>query len=139
MNKLTFLEAVAREEGFGVQGSRPTRNNNPGDLEFGPEAERFGALRGDPRFAVFPDVATGYRALRSWFLVPAKFNEHGDLVAGYHGAKISQVIARFAPATENNVRRYIATVCAFAELDPAELLTEEILALPIVAGEEVHA
>ena len=47
---MTFIEAVARMEGFGPPENRPTRNNNPGDIEFHPGgiAERHGATKGDP-------------------------------------------------------------------------------------------
>lgn len=122
----TFLEAIAREEGFEVENSRPQRNNNPGDLIFCPESEKFGATHGDPRFAVFPDVATGWDALRRWLSVPAHI-EGGQLVAGYLGATVAQIVHRFAPPVENNTDAYVVNVCTWADLTPETIITAENL------------
>lgn len=44
-------------------GSRGDRNNNPGNLKFGPHAKAFGATHADSGgFAVFPDAASGAAA-----------------------------------------------------------------------------
>lgn len=124
---MTFSEAIAREEGFYTNGSRPQRNNNPGDLLWGDEAQRFGATHGDPHFAVFPDVETGWDALKKWLSVKAKIDGNGNLLAGYLGAPISKVIYRFAPPGENNSSAYLRNVCAWAEVTPDTILTAEIL------------
>lgn len=123
---MTFIEAIAREEGFNEDGSRPQRNNNPGDLIYGPEAERFGATSGDSRFAIFPDAKTGWEALRRWLSVPASF-EGGALVGGYLGATVEQIINRFAPASENNTAAYVANVCGWSGLTPDTIITSENL------------
>jgi hypothetical protein len=123
---MTFLQAIAREEGFEVEGSRPQRNNNPGDLVFCAESERFGATHGDPRFAVFPDAETGWEALRHWLSLPAEF-EDGKLVAGYLGATVEQIVNRFAPPVENNSSAYVANVCGWANVTPATIITSENL------------
>jgi hypothetical protein len=123
---MTFLQACARMEGFYDSGSRPQRNNNPLDLEWCPESKAFGATSGDPRFAIFDDVTTGWDAARRWFSVPAKFS-NGTLVGGYLGATIKQAITRFAPPSENNSNSYVSNVCAFTELTPDTILTEELL------------
>jgi hypothetical protein len=127
---MTLLEAIAREEGFYVAGSRPQRNNNPGDLEYGPETIRFGATAGDPRFAVFADARTGWNALRSWLSVRAKFDANGNLVGGYIGATIEQAINRFAPPSENDSAGYVGNVCVWTGLQPADTLTIDLLILP---------
>lgn len=119
---LTFIDAIAREEGFEVVGSRPQRNNNPGDLIFGAESQRLGATHGDPRFAIFPDVATGREALRRWLSVPAEF-EAGKLVAGYLGATAEQIINRFAPPVENNTSAYLANVLSWTGFTPGTIIT----------------
>lgn len=123
---LSLLEAIAKEEGFFVQDSRPQRNNNPGDLIWGPEAQRFGATHGDPHFAVFPDVETGWEALRRWLSVPAHI-EDGKLVGGYCGATLEQVVKRFAPPAENDSGRYLYNVCLWTGLQPADLVTQDII------------
>lgn len=124
---MTFLEAIAREEGFYQDGSRPQRNNNPGDLVYAPESIHFGATGSDGRFAIFPTVEMGWDALRRWLSVPARFDPAGDLVGGYLGATVRQAINRFAPPFENNTSQYVLNVCAWAEVDPNAILTEEML------------
>lgn len=130
-----LLDAMAIREGFYVPHSRPQRNNNPLDLKYGPEAIRFGATHGDPRFAVFPDLATGWVAAARWLKVPAKFkavgdDPHGELVGGYLGATLSQVIHRFAPPNENNTSAYLDFVCIATGLTPFTLLTPDLLIPP---------
>lgn len=117
-------------EGFYANGSRPQRNNNPGDLIFGSEAKAFGAISGDPRFAIFPDPKTGWKALQRWLSIPAKYDALGGLVGGYLGATLGQVVNRFAPPNENNTDHYIATVCDVTGLTPTTPITPEILQTP---------
>jgi hypothetical protein len=139
---MTFLQAGATEEGWYVHGSRPQRNNNPGDLIWGPEAHAFGATHGDIEsetgyagyagFAVFPDEKTGWRAYQRWYSVPAKFNGAGELIAGYLGATIVQAIYRFAPPSGNNSALYTKNVCENCGQSPTTRLTSELLATPEV-------
>jgi hypothetical protein len=127
----TFLEAIAQMEGFYVVGSRPQRNNNPGDLVYSSEAIRFGATGTDGRFAIFPDAETGWKALQGWFSVPARFDSSGNLIGGYLGATIEQAINRFAPPSENNTAGYVAFVANATGLSQDTLLTEDLLTLPV--------
>ena len=128
---LTVLQAFGKEEGFGGaedgKPNRPTRNNNPLDLTYCSETIHFGASGGDPRFAVFPDIDTGWNAGRRWLSVPAKFDGSGDLVGGYLGATLKQVVFRFAPPNENNSQAYLDGVCASTGLTPETVLTSELL------------
>jgi hypothetical protein len=126
----TLLQAIATEEGFyddtsGVP-NRPQRNNNPGDLEWNAECQKLGALRGDPRFAVFPTVEIGWQALAEWLSVPAKFDSSGNLVDGYCGATLEQLISRFAPSTENNTAAYISSVSTQTGIAASETITAEM-------------
>jgi seryl-tRNA synthetase len=67
----TFLEAIAREEGFYAAGvNRPKRNNNPGDLEWHQWMTVYGSTQGDPRYAIFPTPDMGFAALRHLFGFP---------------------------------------------------------------------
>lgn len=108
---MNFLEAVAREEGFYVLGTRPQRNHNPGDIEFGKFAQAHGAHSGDPRFAVFPDDATGFAAMRALFQAP-----------GYKGLTVAQALNRWAPPVENRTNAYIANVCEWTGLTPETVI-----------------
>lgn len=128
---MTFLQAVAKREGFGNPGNRPTRNNNPGDLDFCKETKAFGADHGDPTFAVFLNAQDGWQALRRWLSVPAHFEPSPGgghkLVAGYLGATLAEVITRFAPPSENNTAAYIEDVCSMTGLTPTTIITPEHL------------
>lgn len=141
---MLFLQGIAHMEGFYILNDRPQRNNNPGDLEWNTESNRFGATHGDPRFAIFSDVHTGWVALQRWLSVPAKIHQGAvrgyfldpngtTLVGGYLGATIAQVIHRFAPAGENDPALYVATVCKNCGLKPTDILTAELLRLPEAA------
>ena len=127
---MTLLQAIAHMEGFYTLGDRPNRNNNPGDLSWGTEAQAFGATHGDPRFAVFPDPTTGWIALKRWLSVPAKFDASGELVGGYLGATLEQAINRFAPPIENNTATYLATVIQNTGLSASSILTSFMLETP---------
>lgn len=111
---MTFLRAIGREEGYGKPGTLPTRNLNPGDLEFHPWMTRFGGqLESGPhaRFAVFPTEKDGYDALKHLFGFPL-----------YKGKTVAEAITEFAPAVENRTAAYIANVCAWAECQPTDII-----------------
>ena len=118
---MTFLEAVAREEGFFEVGSRPHRNNNPGDVEFGRFAQAHGATHGDGRFAVFPTAEAGFSAMRALFDAPA-----------YRGLTVAQALNRWAPPGENQTNAYIANVCKWVGCKPTDLV-ESLLSANIGA------
>lgn len=108
---MNFLQAIAREEGFNAPGTRPARNNNPGDIEWGKFAAAHGATHGDPRFAVFPDAEAGFAAMKALFLAPA-----------YRGLTVSQALSRWAPPVENNVSAYLANVCKWVGCEPTDVI-----------------
>lgn len=112
-NQMTFLEAVAREEGWLDLTSRCRRNNNPGDIEFGEFAVTHGATGSDGRFAIFPDADTGFAAMRLLFQAPS-----------YVGLTVAQAIERWAPSTENNTNAYIANVCHWALCRSTDVIDE---------------
>lgn len=110
---LTFMEAIAREEGFNVEGSRPNRNNNPGDIEYGRFAKAHGATAGDPRFAIFPDADSGFSAMRAL------------LQGAYLGLTVEQALNKWAPPVENNTNAYLANVLNWTGLTADTVLTAE--------------
>lgn len=120
---MTFCEAIARMEGWDAQGSsknRCQRNDNPGDICYGKFAISHGATGTDGRFAIFPDVQTGFAAMSSL------------LEASYLGMTIEAAINKYAPPNENNTPRYIGNVCSWTELTPSMVLTSDLLAPPQV-------
>lgn len=83
-------------------GARNWRNNNPGNLEFGPFAQRYGAIGTDGRFAIFPTYESG-RSAKEALLFSS---------TSYSGMTIEQAINRYAPPNENNTGSYVSTVAS---------------------------
>jgi hypothetical protein len=97
------------------EGARNWRNNNPGNIEFGPFAEANGAIGSDGRFAVFPTYEAG-RAAKEALLFSSN---------GYAGKTIAGAIERYAPRSDNNnTDAYIATVAGALGVDPNTPLAE---------------
>lgn len=115
MSAQSFMEAMAREEGWLVPTSRPRRNNNPGDIEYGKFALAHGASGTDGRFAIFPDETTGFAAMKAL------------LLSGYATLSVSQAIEKWAPSSENDTQTYIYRVCEWSGCSPSDNI-EKILA-----------
>ncbi|WP_137935539.1 BPSL0067 family protein [Mesorhizobium comanense] len=99
-------------------GARNWRNNNPGNIEYGPFARSAGAIGSDGRFAVFPDYGTG-RAAKSRLLFEGK---------KYREATISSAMEIYAPRTENDTDKYIKTITSALDVDedtPLSSLTKQ--------------
>jgi hypothetical protein len=79
-------------------GSRPWRNQNPGNLVPGAVSKRNGAIGKADRFAVFPDYKTGHEALL-------------DSLINIHGGKgIPDLMKVYAPPNENETKKYITFI-----------------------------
>lgn len=97
---------------------RSIRTNNPGALNYGPFAQRYGAVGSDGRLAIFPDVETGRRAMSG--LLDTYERQHGlNTVAG--------IINRWAPPNvdNNSTGLYIKTVASKLGVDPNAPLTAQ--------------
>ena len=113
---MTFIEAIAREEGFGIAGDIPTRDNNPGDICAGSFATAEGATGTDPkngRFATFATPEDGFHALRDL------------LVKHYAGMTIHDALNKYAPSVENDTSSYESHVCSWTGLTPETIRTAE--------------
>ena len=117
---LAFMQAIARQEGFYVPGSRANRNNNPGNIEWGAFAQEHGATHIEvtpagekPRFAFFPDAGTGFNAMRQL------------LTVAYSGLSVEAALNKWAPPIENQTNVYVADVCKWTGLTPDTILTQE--------------
>lgn len=92
------------------QQPRSVRTNNPGAMNYGPFAQRAGAIGSDGRLAIFPDIATGYGAM--------------DRLLGSYGQQgrntVASIIERWAPRNvdNNSTDAYIATVSRQLGIDP---------------------
>src|SRR4029077_16794003 len=76
--------AIAQFEGFNTAGSRPARNNNPGDLKY---AGQPGATGQDAQgFAIFPDAESGFQAL---------YNQLNKYVRDFPGYSLLDIMAHY--------------------------------------------
>lgn len=101
-----------------VGGSRSWRNNNPGNMEYGAFAKAHGAIGTDGRFAIFPTEEAGRRAKEALIFesnggkrLPNNPLDYGAGI-GYRDKTLTQMIAAYAPASENNTRAYQQRVLA---------------------------
>ena len=101
-----------------VGGSRSWRNNNPGNMEYGAFAKAHGAIGTDGRFAIFPTEEAGWRAKEALIFesnggkrLPNNPLDYGAGI-GYRDKTLTQMIAAYAPASENNTRAYQQRVLA---------------------------
>ena len=99
-------------------GDRNWRNNNPGNIEYGPFAIKYGATGSDGRFAIFPTEEQGRMAQDA--LLKSK---------NYASLSLSDAIKRYAPSNENDPKSYanqimkatgIDTSKTYASLTPEE-------------------
>lgn len=144
---MLLLQSMSKQEGYGIAGARPTRNNNPLDLMYGDEAIRFGATGADGRYAKFDTSTWGWYAAGRWLHIPAHFTavDPGDgrplgpsgyLIGGYLGATLKQVIFRFCPKGDgaNDPQAYLDTVIKNTTtprtLTEDTILTADLLTVP---------
>lgn len=104
------------EGGFAREGgSRSWRNNNPGNVEYGDYAKKFGAIGTDGRFAIFPTEEAGKKAKEHLIFESGgarQLSTKGDYGAGlgYKDKTLSQMLTSYAPPEENPTAVYIKRV-----------------------------
>jgi len=117
----TLIQAIAKEEGWGIPGARPTRNNNPGDLRAPMGLSTFwdGQTGTDSGgFAIFESEFWGWRALQVDIQTHARKNPEQSL-AGF--------IAQFAPSSENNTLAYTSVVADALGVNPVTTLLSDLV------------
>lgn len=111
MSKLA--ELIAKEEGFGLPGTIPTRGHNPGDLRHAPGESH---PEGSPNsVGSFVDDTAGWAALERQL----------QLYAG-RNLTLRECIAIYAPPVENDSERYLKFVCEGLECSPDILVSEAL-------------
>lgn len=111
---ITLIQAIARQEGFLVPGSRAQRNHNPGNINYGVFASRNGAIRGDDKnYAVFSDDETGWRALTAL------------LQQSYRHLTLRQALLRYCPPKgdprgDNDTEAYLYNVTVWTGIQQDE-------------------
>lgn len=114
-----LMEAIGKQEGFGVPGARPTRNCNPGDLKALFGRCWYGQIGFDSEgFVIFDSPVNGWRALGMDITNHARKNP-GQSLAGF--------IAQFAPSSENNTAAYIHAVASALAVDPVTTLLIDLV------------
>jgi len=109
---LTFIESIAKQEGYGVHGTLATVLNNPGNIEWGKFARAHGAIQAG-RFAHFPSPEAGFKALKAL------------LTSAYLGLTVEEALNKWAPPVENQTDIYIKNVCEWTGFTPQTVLTAE--------------
>ena len=115
---MNLLQGMAAMEGYYVDDSRPNRNLNPGDIEWGDFAASHGAsgieAQVPHRFAWFATEAEGFACMKAL------------LQTTYANLTLAQAFAKWAPAPENNVEQYTASVCQLTGLSPDMLVSDAL-------------
>lgn len=92
---------------------RGIRNNNPGNLDYvGQAGAHLETGVAEPRFAAFPTMADGIRALRDQLL---RYAERGLTT-------VASIISVYAPPIENVTSAYIASLCRHMAVQPDTVL-----------------
>lgn len=86
--------------GAGARLPRGIRNNNPGNIEYNPFNDWLGQTGSDGRYVIFSHHRWGIRAMRK---VLESYRRRGLTT-------LEEIIATWAPASENNTQAYILSV-----------------------------
>lgn len=96
-----------------TQPPRGIRNNNPLNIRHGQPWQGLCATQTDPAFCQFITMHYGCRAA----IRIAK-----TYITRHHVDTLAAFIARWAPATENDVTAYVSAVCKYTNLQPGTKL-----------------
>ena len=98
-------------------GTRPWRNNNPGNISYdnGGYAKGQGAIGTDGRYAIFPTAEMGIAACKNLLFSPN---------SKYINLSMRDAINRYAPSNENNTEKYIQDVARITNTSPETLLKD---------------
>lgn len=111
MSKLA--ELIAKEEGFGIPGSVPTRDHNPGDLRHSPHSMH--SLDDPDGIGVIDNDADGWEDLERQLRLDAS-----------RGLTLQQLVFKYAPPEENNSAQYLKYLCDGLGVDPNTTVEEAL-------------
>jgi hypothetical protein len=111
-----LAELIAKEEGYGIPGALPTRNNNPGDLRHSPHS--FHSTDAPDGIGQIPNATEGWADLERQLELYAE-----------RGMTLAQAIFEFAPPTENNSAQYLAYVVQGLGVT-SDILVSDALKIP---------
>lgn len=107
---------IAKEEGFGIPGSVPSRDHNPGDLRHSPHSTH--SLNDPNGIGVIDNDEDGWEDLERQLRLDAA-----------RGLTLVQLVYKYAPPEENDTARYLKFLCDGLGLGPTATV-EEALKLP---------
>ena len=96
---------------------RGIRNKNPGNIKLGTDWDGLASEQSDPVFCVFTESVWGIRALMRILLV-YRFHHKKNTT--------EDIIARWAPPSENDTDAYIKFVCKETGFNPMDKLKNSI-------------
>ncbi len=105
-----LAQLIAREEGFGLPGAKPTRDHNPGDLEHAPHLTGW-----DGKIGIEPSDDAGWEDLeRQIGLYAAR------------GMTLRQMVCVYAPPNENDSERYLGFITENLGMNPDDLVSDAL-------------
>jgi hypothetical protein len=114
MSVSKMAQLIAQEEGFGIPGTLPTRDNNPGDLRHSPHS--FHAVDAPDSIGAIDTIEDG------WDDLQRQLQLYAD-----RGLTLQQAIYEFAPPNENNSAAYLQFVCAGLGCTPDTPVSQALL------------
>ena len=125
MTKLA--ELIAKEEGYGIPGSLPTRDNNPGDLRHSPHS--FHTAAAPDAIGEIDNPEDGWSDLELELQFYAGLHPGDPRNRPPPGLTLEQAIYEFAPPSENDSVGYLNYVCTGLGV-PASTLVSDALKIP---------
>ena len=90
-----LAQLIARQEGFGIAGAKPTRDHNPGDLEHAPHLQGW-----DGAIGIEPNDDAGWSDLERQLRLYAE-----------RSLTMREMVNLYAPPNENDTEMYLITLC----------------------------
>jgi hypothetical protein len=111
-------EVIAKEEGYGIPGTLPTRNNNPGDLRHSPNS--FHSPSDPNAIGQIKTPQLGWDDLERQLKIDAG-----------RGMSVQELIYSYCPpgVDNNNPAGYLTFVCANVPCSPDDSVAE-VLTIP---------
>ena len=98
----TVTYEYANGDKFTITGNHPNRDQNPGNVVASGFATDHDAVGKDGRFAIFPTAADGWSAM------------HDVIAETFGNLSVNDMIAKYAPPSENDTKGYQATATKLA-------------------------
>lgn len=125
---MKLLEAIGICEGVNVSGSRPNRNNNPGDIRYGVFAIRHGATGQDAGgIAIFPSMADGYKALSDLLIEHYQGLTLFEMVDKYLGIERNATGTIIKNPDNNNAAAYLHNLMILTGMHPADIVDQGLI------------